>query len=128
MNSTVEQARASLIIVTHRDIFQWVNKEKRLEGEYQERSAVVIMSPGDMKMLGIEEGATIRLRNAVGAIVVRTKLDSNCPQGFGFMPISPYSSRLTIYDTSKARLPGFKRIEVLAEPCEDAITPVSELQ
>ena len=114
-----------LTIVTRRDIFQRVSKEKGLKEEYQELSAQVWLSPADMKALGIEEGARVRLRNEVGAIVVKANSDSGCPQEIAFMPISPYSSRLISYDPDKRRLPNFKQIEVLAEPTEEDITPIS---
>ena len=128
MNSSMERQEISLVITTRRDIFQWVSKIKGLEEQYQERSAVVWLSPDDMKALKIEDGDNIKLRNTLGAIVVQAKLDSSCPQGFAFMPVSYYSSRLVGYDPGKARLPGFKRIEVLAEPTEEDITTIPELQ
>ena len=128
MNSATERQEIPLIIATRRDIFQWVSKTKGLEEQYRERSAVVWLSPDDMKALKIEDGDNIKLRNTLGAVVVEAKLDSSCPQGFAFMLVSHYSSRLVEYDPSKARLPGFKRIEVLAEPAEEEITPIPELQ
>ena len=122
MNSPTERQEIPLIIATRRDIFQWVSKIKGFEEQYQERSAVVWLSLGDMKALKMEEGDNIRLRNALDAIVVQAKVDSGCPQGLAFMPVSRYSSRLVGYDPSKAKLPGFKRIEVLAELTEEEVT------
>ena len=127
MNSSIERQKIPLIIVTHRDIFQWISKMKGFGEKYKERSAVVWLSPGDMKALKIEDGDKIKIRNNLGAIVVQAKPDSSCPQGFAYMPVSQYSSRLVEYDPGKARLPGFKRIEVLAEPAEEDITSIPEL-
>ena len=122
MNSSSERQQLTLIIATCRDIFQWVSKAKGLEKQYQERSAVVWLSPNDMKALKIEDGDRIKLRNALGAVEVQAKLDSSCPEGFAFMPVSYHASKLVEYDPGKARLPGFKRIEVSAKPTEEDIT------
>ena len=128
MNSPIERQEVSLIIATRRDIFQWVSEIKGLEEQYQERSAVVWLSPGDMKALKMEGGDNIKLRNTLDTIVVQAKIDSSCPQGFAFMPVGHYSNRLVEYDPSKARLPGFKRIKVTAEPTEEDVTSILELQ
>lgn len=128
MNSSSEMREISLIIVTHRDIFQWVSQMKGLREQYQERSALASLSPDDMKILNIEDDDKIKIRNALGAVVVQAKLDSSCPRGFAFMPVGHYSSRLVEYDPNKARLPGFKRIEVSVEATEEEITPITELQ
>ena len=127
MNSLIERQEISLTIVTHRDIYQWINKVKGFSEKYQERSAVVWLSPSDMKALKIEDDDKIKIRNALGTIVVKTKPDPSCPQGFAFMPVSHYSSKLVGYDPGKARLPGFKQIEVSAEPTEEDITPIPEM-
>ena len=122
MNPVKERQEISLTIVTHRDIFQWVSRVRGFQEQYQERSAVVWLSPSDMNALKIEDGDSIKLKNALGAIIVQARPDSDCPQGFAFMPVSYYSSRLVRYEPARARLPGFKRIEVLAEPSEEDIT------
>ena len=126
MNSSAEGQEISLVIVTRRDIFQWINKVKGFEEQYRDQSAVVWLSPSDMKALKIEDGDRIKIKNNAGAIVVQAKLDSSCLQGFAFMLVSHYSSKLVEYDPRKAKLPGFKRIEVLAQPTEEYITPISE--
>lgn len=113
-----------LIIVTYRDVFQWVAKQKGVMGsDYQDRSAIVRMSSSDLKALGIGDGATVKLRNAFADVVVRAKLDPSCKQGFGYMPASPCSNSLTSYDPAKGRLPNFKRIEVVVEPADEEYYP-----
>ena len=126
MSYSAEGQEISLIIITRRDIFQWVNKVKGFEDQYREDSAAIWLSPSDMKALKIEDGDRIKIKNNAGAIVVQAKLDSSCLQGFAFMLVSHYSSKLVEYDPRKAKLPGFKRIEVLAQPTEEYITPISE--
>ena len=120
--------KASFHIVTYRDIFQKAIMEKEsFSAEYQERSAVLKMFPGDMKSRNIQNNANVKISNNFGEVVVRATSDPGCQQGFGYMPVSPYSNCLTNYDPGRARLPNFKRIEVEAEPTEEEITPISEL-
>lgn len=110
----------SLVIVTYRDVFQWVAKHKGISNsDYQDRSAIVRMSASDLKALGIVNDAPVRLRTPLAEIVVRAKLDPGCRQGFGFMPASPYSNQLASYDPVKGRLPNFKRMEVVVAPADE---------
>jgi len=112
--------QVSLVIITYRDIFQWAAKQKgEADDSYKKRSAQVQLSESDLKTLGIDDGAMIRLNNAAGSVVVNARLSSDCPQGIGYMPASCYSNELTSYDPSIAQLPNFKRIQVVAEPADE---------
>jgi len=111
-----------IVIVTYRDVFQWVAKQKGISSsDYQDRSTIVRMSSSDMKVLGIVDDAPVRLRTSLGEVVVRAKSDPGCRQGFGFMPASPYSNKLASYDPVKGRLPNFKRIEVVVAPTDEKV-------
>ena len=130
MNSSTEHMdrQVTLVIVTYEDAFQYIAREKEgLNADYQERSAIVNISPGDMKRLGIEEDATVRLENATGSVVVQAKLDSKGRPGIGYMPVSPYANRLASYDPAKAKLSGLKRVEASVEPTDEQVTPISQL-
>jgi formylmethanofuran dehydrogenase subunit D len=118
----------SLSIVTYRDIYEWVERKKgdHLSSKYQEHSAIIYMSVNDIKKLGIRDNATVELSNDVGRVVVRAKDDKSCPDGFGFMPISPYANRLTGYNPSKAQFPDFKSIKVMVKPTEETVSPPQE--
>jgi formylmethanofuran dehydrogenase subunit D len=123
------KSQIPLTIVTYRDAFQWMIKEKEgVSTGYQEHSAILRLSPQDMEALGIGDNARVKLSNALGTVVVQAKADDKCQQGFGYMPVSPYINRLTSYDPAKAKLPDFKRIEVMVEATEADITPISELE
>ncbi|MDY7035530.1 MAG: molybdopterin dinucleotide binding domain-containing protein [Thermodesulfobacteriota bacterium] len=127
-SSANKQQQGPFYIVTYRDIFQTVVKEKAsFNADYQERSAIALMFPGDMKALKIKSDSRLRLRNSFGMVVVRAKACPDCQKGIIYMPFSPYSNVLANYDPGKAKLPDFKMIEVEVEPAEEEITPVSEL-
>lgn len=119
----------SLTIVTCHDVFQRVAAQRGgvFTQEYQERSAVVLMSTKDMNALGIEDGATVKLSSKIGSVVVQSRQEQAGQLGFGYMPMSLYSSMLSDYEPAKAKLPNFKHIEVTVEPTKEAITPVAEV-
>ena len=129
MNSPAAQQRQrSLIITTHRDIFQWIARGKELSGsDYQEHSAVLRMAPVDMEALQIGDESTVMLCTNAGTVVVRVYADAGCPPGIGCMPVSPYSNLLISYDPEQTGLSAFKRIEVKIEATTEEITPLADL-
>ena len=126
MNMTAEGV--SLVLVTYRDIYQGVAEQREGLGEaYRSRSAIVRVSPTDLKKLGLKDGGRVELKTRSGSVVVAAKADPACPEGIGYMPASLYSNRLASYDPSVSKLPNLKRIESKAVPSEKAITPISDL-
>jgi formylmethanofuran dehydrogenase subunit D len=117
-----------LVIATHQDIYQWVARQRDGSGDaYQQHSAVVRLSPADLKRLGLNDGALVELKNQAGSIVVKAKSDPACQEGTGYMPASLYSNHLASYNPSVSRLPNLKRIEVRAVSTEKDITPIPDL-
>jgi len=117
-----------LVIVTYQDIHQWVARQRDGLGDaYQQHSAEVQLSPADLKRLGLNDGASVELKNKAGSVVVKAKSDPACQEGIGYMPASLYSNRLASYNPSISRLPNLKRIEVRALPTEKDVTPLSDL-
>lgn len=123
-----EVHQISLVIVTYRDVFQWVEKQRE-DGEdnYALRSAILHISAMDMRALAIEDGAPVMLHNDAGEVVVRAWCDANCQQGFGYMPVSPYVNMLTSYEPSRGKLPNFKRIPVMVMPAGEDDCPLPSL-
>jgi len=113
-----------IVIVTYRDALQKAAEKKGQSEEIQERAAVIRLSPGDLKMLGVAEYGGVNVRSDVGAVVVEARADRGCRQGFGFMPVSRYTSELISYDPTKAKMPNFKRIEASVEPSDEDITTI----
>ena len=103
-----------LVVVTYRDIYAWAaHLDKNEETMYDKYAAIIRLSEPDMKAIGVNRGDKVRLSNKVGSIVVRVQLDSKCPKGFGFMPMSHIPNELTSYEAGK--LPNFKWIDVVAK-------------
>ena len=106
-----------IVIITYKDLFLWAARYKSVSDvDYERRAAQISLSADDLKSLGIDDSAQVRLANEFGSIVVQAKLDPRCPKGFGFMPRSRLTNRLTNYDPTRAKNPNFKRIEVTVEP------------
>ena len=117
-----------LIIVTYQDIYQWLIRQRDGWGDsYQAQSAMVRLSPVDLKNLGLGDGDLVELGSEAGDIVAKTKSDPACEEGTALMPASLYSNRLASYDPSRSRLPNLKRIDVIARPTERGVTSLSDL-
>ena len=113
-----------LTLITCRDIFQWPTKHQG-EQAYQKRSAVVRLSPQDMKALGLKEGDQVRLSNSSDKIVVRARSDQGCPPGLAVMPVSAYANRLTSYEVERG-LPNFKGLQIEVETTEEPLSILRE--
>ena len=118
-----------LVMVTYRDIYQEVVKQKDGWGSdaYQKHSAMARISPADLKKLDLTDGARVELRSRSGSVVVEAKSDPACEEGMGYMPASLYSNFLASYDPSASRLPNLSRIEVRAVKTQKDVTPLSDL-
>lgn len=117
-----------LVIVTYRDIYQWVVNQRDGWGEAcQKHAAIVRLSPADLKKLELKDGARVELRSESGSVVVEVKSDPACEEGMGHMPASLYSNCLASYNPSVSRLPNLKRIEVRAVPTEKDVTALPDL-
>ncbi|MEW6034002.1 MAG: molybdopterin dinucleotide binding domain-containing protein [Chloroflexota bacterium] len=118
MSVTQDHPQVPLVIVTYRDVYAWAAKlDKNEEAMYEKYAAIVRLSEGELKALGVGNGGKVRLSNSAGSVVVRAQLDSKCPRGFGFMPMSHIPNELTSYEAGK--LPNFKWIEVMAQAITD---------
>ena len=116
-----------LKLITYRDVFQWAAR-RRDPAAYQQRSAVVRLSPQDMKALGVKGGDTLSLSNPRGEVVVVAQADAHCPPGHGLMPFSPYANRLSGYDPALSPLPDFKNIPVTARTTSAEVTPLDQVE
>jgi|YelNatPaOPRAMG01_1025707.scaffolds.fasta_scaffold63321_3 formylmethanofuran dehydrogenase subunit D len=118
-----------LSIITYHDAFVRIAELKGANPDiYQKLAAVVQLSPEDLKLLGINEGQTVELRNESGYVVVRARQDPSISPGIACMPFSLYSLQLSSYDPAKMNMPNLKRIRVVARPSNRSITTVKELQ
>jgi len=120
---------AKVIIVTFRDIFQYeAGKKSRYSDEYRQLSAQILLDKQDMADLGVKDGQRVTVGNELGCIVAAAKASEDDPHpGLAFMTNSPWSNQLVRDDICETSIPGFKRIEAVVSPTEEAITQITEL-
>ena len=120
---------AKVIIVTFRDIFQYeAGKKSRYSDEYRQLSAQIFLDKQDMVGLGVKDGQHVMVGNELGRIVAAAKASEDDPHpGLAFMTNSPWSNQLVRDDICETSIPGFKRIEAMVSPTEEAITQITEL-
>jgi formylmethanofuran dehydrogenase subunit D len=120
---------AKVIIVTFRDIFQYeAGKKSRYSDEYRQLSAQILLDKQDMAGLGVKDGQHVMVGNELGRIVAAAKASEDDPHpGLAFMTNSPWSNQLVRDDICETSIPGFKRIEAVVSPTEEAVTQITEL-
>ena len=120
---------AKVIIVTFRDIFQYeAGKKSRYSDEYRQLSAQILLDKQDMAGLGVKDGQHVMVGNELGRIVAAAKASEDDPHpGLAFMTNSLWSNQLVRDDICETSIPGFKRIEAMVSPTEEAITQIIEL-
>jgi formylmethanofuran dehydrogenase subunit D len=120
---------AKVIIVTFRDIFQYeAGKKSRYSDEYRQLSAQILLDKQDMADLGVKDGQRVTVGNELGCIVAAAKASEDDPHpGLAFMTNSPWSNQLVRDNICETSIPGFKRIEAVVAPTEEAITQITEL-
>ena len=120
---------AKVIIVTIRDIFQYeAGKKSRYSDEYRQLSAQILLDKQDMAGLGVKDGQRVMVGNELGRIVAAAKASEDEPHpGLAFMTNSPWSNQLVRDDVCETSIPGFKRIEAVVSPTEEAVTQITEL-
>jgi formylmethanofuran dehydrogenase subunit D len=120
---------AKVTIVTFHDIFQnEAEKKSRYSNEYRQLSAQILLDKQDMAGLGIKDGQHVMVGNELGRIVAAAKASEDEPHpGLAFMTNSPWSNQLVRDDVCETSIPGFKRIEAVVSPTEEAVTQITEL-
>ena len=120
---------AKVIIVTFRDIFQYeAGKKSRYSDEYRQLSAQIFLDKQDMAGLGVKDGQHVMVGNELGRIVAAAKASEDDPHpGLAFMTNSLWSNQLVRDDICETSIPGFKRIEAVVSPTDEAITQIIEL-
>jgi len=90
----------------------------KLSGEYVDVSSTLEMNVEDMARLGLKDNDRVRVRSAVGEIVVRCKgrAAKDLPSGVLFIAYGPLSSALMDGDTAGSGMPISKNIDVQIEP------------
>jgi len=89
----------------------------KFEAEYIEVTSTVEMNTNDMRRLGLQDGDTVRLSNAIGEVAVRCtgRKPEDLPEGLLFIAYGPSSTQLMASDTGASGMPISKNIEVTVD-------------
>jgi len=90
--------------------------------EYDAIVSTVTMHPADMKALGIESGAKVKVRTEQGEATF-TCAEGKVPEGMLFVPYGPPTCRLMSGDTDGTGMPTSRGWEVDVEPVESEECP-----
>lgn len=94
---------------------------------YQEASAILHLSPNDIKKLDVKNGSHLQVVSSGGSIVVKIKSDPHCDEGYGCIPSGLYSNYLAGHDPYASKVPSLKAMEVTLSPTQQEVTPFSEV-
>ena len=116
-----------VIMNTGRTIPQGESVERKHSPEYESAASVCFIHPVDMMVLGIEDGAHIRLSCSEGSVVLTAVASETVELGSVFVPLGPYSNHIVSGETHCTGMPDFKSTMVEIIPTEDPVPSVAEL-
>jgi len=112
---------------TGRTIPQGESVEKKHSPEYESAASVCFIHPVNMMVLGIEDGAHIRLSGSEGSVVLTAVASETVELGSVFVPLGPFSNHIVSAETHCTGMPDFKSTMAEIIPTEDPVPSVAEL-
>ena len=115
------------ILNTGRTIPQGTAVEHKGSDAYRAVASACFLNPVDMMMLGIENGARVRITSPAGHVVLSARSAEGVTRGVIFVTIGPYANHIISSETHGTGMPDFKSQSVDLEPTEEPIRSVGEL-
>ncbi len=115
------------ILNTGRTVPQGASVEHKGSDEYQAVASVGFLNPVDMMMLGIENGARIRITTPTGNTVLTARSAEGVSRGEIFMTTGPFANHVISSETHGTGMPDFKSQFVEVEPTMEPVKSVGEL-
>jgi formylmethanofuran dehydrogenase subunit B/formylmethanofuran dehydrogenase subunit D len=115
------------ILNTGRTVPQGAAVEHKGSDTYRAVTSSCFVNPVDMMMLGIENGARLRITTPVGYVVLSARSAEGVTRGEIFVTIGPYANHIISSETHGTGMPDFKSQSVEVEPTEEPILSVGEL-
>ena len=104
-----------VILNTGRSVPQGVSVEHKGSEAYRSVASVCFLNTVDMMLLGIEDGARVRISSLTGHVVLTAVLLKGVTRGEIFMPIGPYANHIISSETHGTGMPDFKSQSVDVE-------------
>jgi formylmethanofuran dehydrogenase subunit D len=115
------------ILNTGRTVPQGAAVEHKGSDTYRAVTSSCFLNPVDMMMLGIENGARLRITTPVGYVVLSARSAEGVTRGEIFVTIGPYANHIISSETHGTGMPDFKSQSVEVETTEEPILSVGEL-
>jgi len=115
------------LLNTGRTVPQGVSVEHKISDAYRAVTSVGFLNPVDMMMLGIENGARVRITTPTGTIVITSCSAEGVSRGEVFMTTGPFANHIISSETHGTGMPDFKSQFVEVEPTQEPVKSVGEL-
>ncbi len=115
------------ILNTGRTVPQGAAVEHKGSDTYRAVTSSCFLNPVDMMVLGIENGARLRITTPVGSVVMSALSAEGVTRGEIFVTIGPYANHIISSETHGTGMPDFKSQSVDVEPTKEPILSVGEL-
>jgi formylmethanofuran dehydrogenase subunit D len=115
------------ILNTGRTVPQGTAVEHKGSDAYRAVASACFLNPVDMMMLGIENGARVRIASPTGHVVLIAHSAEGVTRSEIFVTIGPYANHIISSETHGTGMPDFKSQSVDVEPTEEPIMSVGEL-
>jgi formylmethanofuran dehydrogenase subunit D len=115
------------VLNTGRSIPQGASVEHKGSEEYRAVASICFLNTVDMMMLGIEDGARVRVTSPTGHVVLTARLAEGITRGEIFVAIGPYANHIISSETHGTGMPDFKSQYVEVEVTEEPVPGVGEL-
>jgi formylmethanofuran dehydrogenase subunit D len=115
------------ILNTGRTVPQGNSVEHKGSDTYQAVASVGFLNPVDMMLLGIEDGARVRITTTTGYVVLSARSAEGVTRGEIFVTIGPYANHIISSETHGTGMPDFKSEYVDVEPTVEPVRSVWEL-
>ena len=115
------------ILNTGRSVPQGVSVEHKGSEEYRKVASICFFNTVDMMVLGIENGARVRIESPAGHVVLTARPAEGVTRGEIFVAIGPYANHIISSETHGTGMPDFKSQYVDIEPTEEPVRSVGEL-
>jgi formylmethanofuran dehydrogenase subunit D len=115
------------ILNTGRTVPQGTAVEHKGSDAYRAVASAGFLNPVDMMLLGIENGARIRITTLTGNVVLTARSAEGVTRGEIFVTIGPYANHIISSETHGTGMPDFKSEWVDVEPTREAVRSVGEL-
>lgn len=115
------------ILNTGRTVPQGALVEHKESEEYRIVASVCFLNTVDMMVLGIENGARVRITSPTGHVVLTARSAEGMTRGEIFMTIGPYANHIISSETHATGMPDFKSQCVDVEVTDEPVRRVWEL-